>query len=234
MTWTANATGGNGGYTYSWSGDAYGSGSSVSNTYYNSGTKYATVTITSGGQSITRNCSTQVNNNYYYNSLSGYCSATVSGNNVATFTANASGGNGGYYSYQWSGDVYGSGPVISQSFSTSGTKYATVRITDGSGQSVTQTCNVYVGGNNSNVTLVSNGNTPNSGTLASGVYLSDIPYTGVGENLKMILFVLGMTLWSAFMAWVFLKRKAAKSGMTQKELIAQFKKDNLARKGIIA
>ncbi len=110
-----------------------------------------------------------------------------------------------------------------------------MRITDGSGQSVTQTCNVYVGGNNGNVTLVSNGsNTPNNGTLASGVYLSDIPYTGVGENLKMILFVLGMTLWSAFMAWVFLKKKAQKAGMTQREMIEKFKRDNLTRKGIIA
>lgn len=234
VTWTANATGGNGGYTYSWSGDAYGNGSSVSNTYYNGGTKSATVTITSNGQSITRNCSTQVNNNYNQ-SLSGYCSASVSGNNVATFTANANGGNGSNYNYQWSGDVYGNGSVVTQSFSTSGTKSATVRITDGGGQSVTQTCNVYVGGNNGNITLVSNGgNTPNNGTLASGVYLSDIPYTGVGENLKMILFVLGMTLWSAFMAWVFLKKKAAKLGMTQREMIAKFKRDNLARKGIIA
>ncbi len=55
ITWIADTTGGSGNYTYSWSGDAYGSYSSVTNTYATStsGTKSGTVTVSDASSSST-------------------------------------------------------------------------------------------------------------------------------------------------------------------------------------
>lgn len=62
VTWYANATGGNGYYTYSWSGsDLLNSNTnSVSKIYYSSGVKTGFVTVTSNGQTVTKQCSVNV------------------------------------------------------------------------------------------------------------------------------------------------------------------------------
>jgi hypothetical protein len=59
VTWYATVSGGSGNYTYSWVGtdQLYSNESVVSKTYYSSGTKMASVTITSNGSSITKQCS---------------------------------------------------------------------------------------------------------------------------------------------------------------------------------
>ncbi|MDB5204591.1 MAG: hypothetical protein JWP09_619 [Candidatus Taylorbacteria bacterium] len=92
----------------------------------------------------------------------------------------------------------------------------------------------YYYGNNTNTTYY---NTPSIGTSASGVYLSQIPYTGVEENLKMIFFILGMMIWSAFMAYALMLKRgmlqpAGHPKMSMKERIEEFKKENLRRKGV--
>ncbi len=51
--WTANASGGNGTYTYYWNGSVSGTVSSVSKIYTDAGAKSATVTVTSNGVSTT-------------------------------------------------------------------------------------------------------------------------------------------------------------------------------------
>jgi len=51
VTWTANPTGGNGTYTYLWNGDASGTTKTVTASYSTTGTKNATVKITSSGVS---------------------------------------------------------------------------------------------------------------------------------------------------------------------------------------
>ncbi len=68
VTWSAYATGGNGNYTYSWTGTdgLYGSGQYVTNAYSNPGQKYGTVTVYSNGQSTTQSCGTSVGINYNY------------------------------------------------------------------------------------------------------------------------------------------------------------------------
>jgi len=78
VIWTAYPTGGNGYYTYGWTGtdNIYGSQSSI-NTYYNFlGLKYATVTVYSDGRQISAQCTNTVtvgvptvnyNNQYYPN-----------------------------------------------------------------------------------------------------------------------------------------------------------------------
>ncbi len=66
VEWIVSASGGNGSYTYSWSGtdgfSSYGSYNSYAYmTYYNPGYKTASVTIYSNGQSVTVNCDSSVN-----------------------------------------------------------------------------------------------------------------------------------------------------------------------------
>ncbi len=68
VTWTAYASGGNGYYTYSWSGSdgIYGSNRSAYITYNYPGQKSASVTIYSNGQTLTQYCSNTVTVNYSY------------------------------------------------------------------------------------------------------------------------------------------------------------------------
>ena len=61
--WNAKASGGDGQYSYSWSGAASGNDKTVNETYSTKGQKTASVTITSGdGQEISRDCNVQVSN----------------------------------------------------------------------------------------------------------------------------------------------------------------------------
>lgn len=91
--------------------------------------------------------------------------------------------------------------------------------------------------NNGGVTLYSSTNTgtgAGTGTLASGVFLSQIPFTGAAENMRMALFVLGMILWSAFVAWIIMKKRGVKAGTNHENIFENFKRENLARKQIVA
>lgn len=84
VTWRASAFGGNGDYYITWRGTdgLSGYGTSIDREYNTSGVKSASITVTSGGQSTTRNCnSVQVygdsinnnyNNNYNYNNYDYY------------------------------------------------------------------------------------------------------------------------------------------------------------------
>lgn len=58
FTWTATASGGVGDYEYDWSGTdgLVGSGETTATTYTDSGTKSATITVTSGEDSVTATC----------------------------------------------------------------------------------------------------------------------------------------------------------------------------------
>ncbi len=155
-TWTATASGGNGAFTYSWSGtDALsGSGATISKQYIVSGIKSAVVTINSGTQTLTVSCgntinvSTDQNNNNNNSSISGYCypnTTSVSTNNSVTWTANVVGGNGSY-NYSWTGtdSLSGSGSSIYKTYYYSGTKTASVYVTSGT-QSATIYCSNSVG-----------------------------------------------------------------------------------------
>jgi hypothetical protein len=190
MNWRVSAYGGNGGsYYYSWSGSdgLSGNGSNLSMSYNTPGTKNATVTVTSGGQTISRNCDTSVtvydnynnynnNNNYYTNgSYYGNSSLTVSciantsfapvGQNVQ-WTANASGGYGGGYTYRWTGTdgVSSYGSTMGVNYGTPGVKYASVTVySSNNGQSVTQNCSGSVTVGVQNGQYYNNGN--NTGNL---------------------------------------------------------------------
>ncbi|MDD4988885.1 MAG: hypothetical protein PHV42_00460 [Candidatus Pacebacteria bacterium] len=148
VTWRANVNGGNGNYSYNWSGDASGSGQTVSRTYNSSGTKYATVTVTSGNQTGSATCNTFVENQNN-NNLDAYCTANVTNNNnngdqEVRWTVYPSGGNGNYH-YNWSGTdgLDGSSQTVYNTYSDQGTKRATVEVTS-DGQSITRDCSTYV------------------------------------------------------------------------------------------
>jgi len=62
VVWYATVSGGNGYYTYSWVGSdqLYASESAITKTYYSSGTKMATITVTSNGQQVSKQCSAYI------------------------------------------------------------------------------------------------------------------------------------------------------------------------------
>ena len=241
ITWTAQASGGDSNYTYSWSGAAYGSGQTQNLSYNVVGTKNATVTVHSGNQSATASCQGYVNDNYvppYYptnQNLPAYCYAspgTVNAGNRVDWYASASGGNGSY-TYSWSGsNIINNGQSAYAVYQNPGTQSAYVTVYS-NGQTVSANCSVSV---NSVGSVTINQNP--TGNLSSGVYLSTVPYTGAGPNWKISLFVLGLVMWSAFAAFIILKKNGslATAGVrmgtvtSMTDRIEQFKKENLARK----
>ncbi len=224
-----NASGGNGNYYYSWSGTdgLYGTGSSVLKSYQYGGQKTAAVTISSNGQQYVASCSTYVNGNGYNNGnnynnrnnggqLSVSCYGTPSNANVGdqvNWNATISGGYGNL-TYSWTGTdglSYGNASSIGKVYLIPGTKTATVTA-NANGQIVTQSCSVNVGGSYTNYTNYVTPNQtyfdyPSRGTPVSGVYLSQIPATGISFNLKTILFLIGLTMWSLFGAYLITEKK---------------------------
>ncbi len=190
VNWQAQGvTGGNGTYTYAWSGtDALtGSNQTVYKTYTYPGTKTATVTITSGGQVYTATCSVNVasSNGYYYNNgyntnypygysgtLAASCYSTPTVPNVndnVTWYGSATGGSGNY-TYSWSGTdgLYGTSQTVYKSYPTPGTKTAFLTVYS-NGQTITQTCSTNVGGGYTNGGYYNN-------------YSNNYPYNGTGFN----------------------------------------------------
>lgn len=134
-TWSAVPTGGNGNYAYVWSGtdNLSGTSKSVAKTYASTGTKTASVTITSGGTSAVVSCSNSVA--VAHPAVGGSCSASptsITAGESSTWTAAPTGGNG-TYTYLWSGtdSLSGTGKTVSKTYAASGTKSASVTIASG-------------------------------------------------------------------------------------------------------
>ena len=246
--WSAYGYGGNGIYTYLWSGtdglysftQGITAGTSISNLinkiYYTSGTKTAAVTVTSGTQSITMNCgSTNIyplqnyyyNNNYYpynnyYSPINGSCSANVVNARVGSsinWAATASGGNGVYQYYWNDSESNSTGQFLSKYYTSAGWKFMNMTITS-NGQSLTKQCSIYINPG----TAIVNSTYENqvlsyndSNTKLVAVYLSDVPYTGFDDVARIILFISALILWSAFLSFIFLKRKTIEGVYVQAE-----------------
>ncbi len=218
IIYTAHASGGTGSYTYSWSGWDNLSGTSqvIQKMYGTPGTKTATVAITSGGQTIYKNCQTEIHQPMGGGSvgLTASCAANITSGyagDTVTWNANASGGNGSY-SYSWTGtdNLSGSTQSINKNYPDVGSKFASVTVYS-NGQSTTQTCNVYI----SPRTTTYVPPTPPTGS----VYLSQVPYTGIGDNLKLGGFILALLGWSGLISYLIIRRKAAKAGMINSQPI---------------
>lgn len=162
VTWRAYVSGGNGSYRYDWDGDENLNGSSKSETiiYDNSGTKRASVEVRSGSRTVTRSCSNYVTvgtqNNYNYNAnTSAFQIACYPDKTSArigtpvTWAVEAVGGSGNY-SYSWIGTngLSGNSLSVMTTYSSAGTKSATVTVTDANGRTASQACGstVYVQG----------------------------------------------------------------------------------------
>lgn len=168
--WTAYATGGNGYYTYSWNGtdSLYGSQMSASMYYNNPGVKYAYVSVYSGGQQTTVQCSNTVNvggynYNYNYNTypttyypvqngvqIACFADATTVRVGVPVTWAVEATGLPGNLTYAWTGSdgLSGNQSSIITTYVTPGTKSAVVTVTGSNGQSSAKACGntVYVKG----------------------------------------------------------------------------------------
>lgn len=169
-TWTAYASGGNGIFSYSWSGDEnlYGSGQSIYKSYGYAGQKYASVTVYSNGQSMTRACSNSVSvtNPYIYSypyqtpvyqyqyqqqypvsnnaGLDIGCYADPKNakvNQPITWIVEVTGG-AAPYTYAWTGSdgLTGSQSSVIKYYSTSGSKSAIVTVTSADGRTNSRAC----------------------------------------------------------------------------------------------
>ena len=250
VTISGNATGGSGSYSYIWSGSDGISGSSqvITGRFTSYGSKVVSLTVTSGSQTITRSCNAYVNQNYNYNynqnynygynynynngynynyaPLSATCSASPVNANVGdnvVWTVYPVGGNG-TYTYTWSGTdglSYGNAYQIQQRYTTPGTKTATVTVYSTNGGSITATCSTNIAGS-----IV-------TGRPISGIYLNEVPATGIDFNVKIALYILGLILWSAFVGFMVVEKKKAKLALANKARIEDFKQENLRRKGML-
>jgi hypothetical protein len=184
--------------------------------------------IVYGGGSGTNTNNTQA--------LDGSCvinPTTANINQDVSFGGSATGGNGSY-SYSWTGTdgIYSSAQSFTGRFSNPGYKTITLTIRAGS-ETITRSCGVNVQTYNtvlntqSNVTVLRD---QNLGTPVSGVFLSQVPETGIGFGLKMTLFSVGLTLWSIFAAFMIARKK---NGALANKVNA-FKLANMQKKGIQA
>ena len=144
-----------------------------------------------------------------------------------SFFANATGGNGNY-TYNWSGDngLYSTAAAFTGKFIYPGTKTATVVITS-NGQSITRTCNINVQGGSIQSDI-------QNGTPVSGVFLNEVPETGINFSLKMTLFTVGILLWSLFAAYIINAKRSKTLALATNtdgaSRIEAFKQRNLSRK----
>lgn len=143
------------------------------------------------------------------------------------YTVYSGGSNSGtsYYSYPYS---YGSGSTVVYSGSASGgtpsastsyTSYSPTTVYSGSASGGTSSGTTYyyptTGSTVSSGTYTADNSVPNQ-VLAysdtkdpqlSSVYLSDVPYTGAGDVVRIISFVLSLILWSMFVTFMILRRR---------------------------
>ena len=132
INFTATPTGGTAPYAYSWSGACTGTSQTCAKVFTLAGTYTASVKVT---DSTKKGYMTSVVATVTASPLSVTATAssaiTTTGKQVI-FTATASGGTEKYY-YSWTGACTGSLPLCSTAFTTTGTKTATVTVTDSGG-----------------------------------------------------------------------------------------------------
>jgi hypothetical protein len=176
----------------------------VNNTSNNTSTSGANATATATATNTSNNTNVNNNNVYVYTTpsgnavvynpnhqtLNGYCEIVPANPRVGqtvTATAYATGGIGNY-SYLWGGDqnIHASGVSTSFTSYNPGTKYITVTIRSDQ-EVITKTCNVtFTNSYNTASSYTTYNNTPSSvaitRSLSSGVYLNDLPATGLSLN----------------------------------------------------
>ena len=227
FVFSANATGGNGVFSYSWTGTdgLRGSSRNVNKTYTSAGLKNATVSITSGNTIINKTCTVNIQEPPVVGgNFSAVCSVNqTSGVQGSLFTFNAipTGGTG-YYTYSWTGDdnLIGTSQSVQKGYMTDGRKDATVAVRSGH-ETITRTCSVDVThtttgcstcggiGVDQPVAKLTSSKVPTQ-PEAAFVFLSQIPYTGIDTYGEIFLYFLGVALWSVLAAGYVVYRKTRK------------------------
>lgn len=161
------------------------------------------------------------NNNHHHSNnsdLSAYCEASDDKAYVdedITWKVFPSGGKGSY-SYKWQGTdgLSGSTKTVEYSYDTPGKKSATVTVYS-KGKSDKATCYVKI--------IERSKPVPPKYEVppqtSAGIYLSQVPYTGVEGNMKVSLFIAGILVWSTALAYFIIRRKARKHGLTVSQFI---------------
>ncbi len=74
--------------------------------------------------------------------------------------------------------------------------------------------------------------TAQTGTPVSGVFLSQVPATGISFGLKVTLFTLGIVLWSVFGAYIISRKQEVIVTSTSKDKALLFKEVQMKKKGL--
>jgi PKD repeat protein len=209
-TFTANPSGGNGSYTYQWTGPVGATSKSVTKKFNTVGTFTAKIKVTDGaGNTATANCSpVVVDEEETVDDLEISCSVSdtsVEEGDRVTFTSEVDGGNGPY-EYDWSGDLGDDdNDTDEESYRTTyddeGRYEVEVEVTDDDGNVSRDTCSrvkVESDEDDRDVDVTTTDTTDNEGDLASvdSVYLNQVPYTGPEDVAKGIAFAVGILAWS--------------------------------------
>ncbi len=239
VTWSMSVapTGGTGVYTYAWTGTdgLAGTGATASIVYSTIGSKTASVTVTSGTQSLAISCAaTTVANNPTPVALTATIVANPSSTGIGgtiSWTVTPAGGVGGY-TYSWSGTdgLNGTTQTVSRTYYTPGTVTGTVIVTSAV-QTVTVSATATItntvvppgggggggcpggcgGGANPPTVVLADTKQVKASTLASAafVYLNQVPYTGIEDYIASIFFLIGLVVASFGSSWYFVFRKAS-------------------------
>ncbi len=134
---------------------------------------------------------------YYNNNYTAYCVGTTRGNSIEwnIFITNNIYHFTPIVSWTGSNGFYGYGSTATYTYPNGGvqTANATVNL---NGQIQNVSCTSTTGGG-----YVSVNENP------GGVYLSSIPATGLSANMKNVLFMVGLLMWSAFLAYMYVARR---------------------------
>ncbi len=209
VQFTANVTGGNGTYVYNWTGSdgLFSVNRTFDWSFDDDGTKHISVTVFSGSESDTDTCTVDVDEEENDEDFDVSCYAddsTVSVGERVRWNADVDGVDEDDVDYDWSGDEdLDSGsrsPSIVYDYPGRKEAYVRVRV---NGDSETARCYVNVTGN---TVLSYNSYNPNNQVL-DAVYLSEVPYTGLADNIKLVWFIIGLALFSAYVAYVIIAYK---------------------------
>ena len=232
VTFTAIVDGGDSPYRYDWSGDANGSSRSTTERFNREGRYVVTITVRDDdGNRASDNCYVDVDNDDDdTDDLDVVCRMSPrnpeEGERIR-FEADVDGGDSPF-DYEWSRDVDGDDRVIYERFNRDGDYEAKITVEDDDGNRASDTCEFEVDDDDNNSTISVTSTTglsnPNPGTPAvSAVYLSQVPYTGPGDTLALMLWIIAGIMLSAGI--VMKTRKSSYRKQVQNR-IAEFKEQN--------
>jgi hypothetical protein len=233
VTYTANADGGRGSYTYDWSGDVSGSARNITRRYNNSGTYSASVRVTDrDGRTATARCSSVRVEDEYEEDFDVTCKVSdtsIEEGDTVRFTAEVDGGDSPF-DYEWSGDVDSDDRTFTKRFNSSGRYEVELKVRDDRGRVARDTCSVIKVDDEEDEDRdinVSGTLSSSDGTYSgvSSVYLNQVPYTGPEDIAKGIAFVVGILVWSIIAALI-IRNRMDKKAISNK--IAAFKEANKA------